>query len=497
MEEEKMKKQNAKRALVLSVLSLLLCCSMLVGTTFAWFTDSVASGNNVIASGNLDVELEYYNGTAWEKVDANTNVFKTDALWEPGYTEVVYLKVSNLGTLALKYKLGINVANETGSVNVNNEAFKLSDYIQVGIVKGLDETKRFATREEARGAQFEQDKLIKEGYVTESQLYPTNNIPTAGGNTTEYVAMVVYMPETVGNEANYKKGADVPKILLGLDLQATQVNYETDSFDSTYDIDAEYAANNNNPSSPTFFVSSAADLAAALEPNVSNDEAKIVLTQDIELAAGETWTPLTLAAYGGTVRNIVIDGQGHTIKGLNAPLIGHAYFGNTSIEIKNLTLSNANIEGAGFNGTGLGAFVGAADACDHVTFDNCHLIGSTITCNADITGVGGIIGFSSSPMTMKDCSVTNTTVTGNKQSAGAIIGHTNGGTITNAKVIGCTITGERVDKTGYVVGTVNGDTTITTSAECAGNTVFGTANSTAVYGRISGATLTLNGVTHQ
>ena len=179
-----MKKQNAKRALVLSVLSLLLCCSMLVGTTFAWFTDSVTSGNNVIASGNLDVELEYYNGTAWEKVDANTNVFKTDALWEPGYTEVVYLKVSNLGTLALKYKLGINVADETGSVNVNNEAFNLSDYIQVGIVKGLDETKRFATREEARGAQFEQDKLIKEGYVTVYIMSDARVMGTSGADAT-------------------------------------------------------------------------------------------------------------------------------------------------------------------------------------------------------------------------------------------------------------------------------------------------------------------------
>ena len=488
-------RKTTRRALVLSLLALLVCCSMLVGTTFAWFTDSVQSGTNRIVAGNLDVELEYWNGAKWEQVTTNTNVFKQNTFWEPGHTEIVYLKVSNLGTLALKYKLGINIASETDSVNVNDEAFKLSDYIQVGIIKGLDENNLFETREAARNAQFEQDELIKEGYVTESQLYPTNNVPTAGGNTAEYVAMVVYMPETVGNEANYKKGADEPTILLGLDLQATQVNYEADSFDSTYDIDAEYKANNNSPSSPTFFVGSAADLAAALTPTVSNDEVKIVLTQNIELAAGETWTPLTLAAYGGTVRNIVIDGQGHTIKGLNAPLIGHAYFGNTSIEIKDLTLTNAAIEGAGFNGTGLGAFVGAADSCDHVTIENCHLVDSTITCTADVTGVGGIIGFSSSPLTMTNCSVTNTTVAGSKDSVGALIGHTYAATITNAKVVGCTLTGEAANKTGYVVGTVNADTTITTSADCAGNTVFGVANSDKVYGRISGATLTLNGAT--
>ena len=54
-----MNKKNTKRALLTSVLSLTLCGSMLVGTTFAWFTDSVSSTNNVITAGNLDVELYY------------------------------------------------------------------------------------------------------------------------------------------------------------------------------------------------------------------------------------------------------------------------------------------------------------------------------------------------------------------------------------------------------------------------------------------------------
>ena len=85
------KKHSAKRALIASALSLLLCVSMLVGTTFAWFTDSVTSANNIIMAGNLDVELEYSTDMVnWTAVDANTNVFKEGALWEPGYTEVVY-----------------------------------------------------------------------------------------------------------------------------------------------------------------------------------------------------------------------------------------------------------------------------------------------------------------------------------------------------------------------------------------------------------------------
>ena len=91
----------------MSALSLLLCLSMLVGTTFAWFTDSVSSGKNRITAGNLDVELEYFvkGETAaedkWVTVQDATDLF-SDKLWEPGHTEVVYLKITNAGSLAMK-----------------------------------------------------------------------------------------------------------------------------------------------------------------------------------------------------------------------------------------------------------------------------------------------------------------------------------------------------------------------------------------------------------
>ena len=127
-------KMNSKRALLMSALSLLLCASMLIGTTFAWFTDSVTSTNNIITAGNLDVELYWSTDAAdWKAVDGDTNVF-TDQLWEPGHTEVVYLKVKNAGTLALKYNLGVNIYSETIGINVAGDVFKLSDYINFGVV---------------------------------------------------------------------------------------------------------------------------------------------------------------------------------------------------------------------------------------------------------------------------------------------------------------------------------------------------------------------------
>ncbi len=226
------KTKSTKRALLVSALSLLLCVSMLIGTTYAWFTDSVTSMNNIIKSGNLDVELEYYDGDSWEKVTATTNVFEQNTLWEPGHTEVVYLKVSNLGTLALKYNLGVNIVDEIESINVDNKALRLSDYIEFGAIDGVETP--YANREAARKAVTDA-KILSTGYTKAGEM--------EAGEAAEYVALVVYMPETVGNEANYKTGEVAPQITLGLNLMATQFTSEEDSFDNQYDAAAEYAAN--------------------------------------------------------------------------------------------------------------------------------------------------------------------------------------------------------------------------------------------------------------
>ncbi|MBQ8850745.1 MAG: hypothetical protein IJ011_10470, partial [Clostridia bacterium] len=82
-------KKSTKRALIASVISLLLCFTMLMGTTYAWFTDSVTSANNIITTGNLDVELYHTDKAATkEKVTSTTELFDDVELWEPG--AVVY-----------------------------------------------------------------------------------------------------------------------------------------------------------------------------------------------------------------------------------------------------------------------------------------------------------------------------------------------------------------------------------------------------------------------
>ena len=234
-------KKATKRALLTSVMALVMCVVMLVGTTFAWFTDTASTGVNKIQAGNLDIELAYKNAetvknsstdTKFEPVTKETNVFMKDALWEPGHVEYVVLKISNAGNLALKYKLGINIANEEGSTNVYDKPFNLSDYIKFAVLDG-DRTEGDFDRDTLVAAAGEGTELSK-GYTPEEK-----HLKTGEDNT---VTLVVWMPKSVGNEANYKVAEDItaPSIGLGINVVATQLTYENDSFNDQYDKDAEY-----------------------------------------------------------------------------------------------------------------------------------------------------------------------------------------------------------------------------------------------------------------
>ena len=113
------------------VLSIVLCTAMLVGSTFAWFTDSVTSGNNKIVAGTLKVGMEWANGTesletaSWK--DASQDAIFGADFWEPGYTAARHVRISNNGDLALKYEIRI-VAN--------GEVSDLADVIDVYYIKG-------------------------------------------------------------------------------------------------------------------------------------------------------------------------------------------------------------------------------------------------------------------------------------------------------------------------------------------------------------------------
>lgn len=226
-----MTNKSTKKALALSIISLVVCVSMLVGTTFAWFTDSVTSGQNTIVSGNLDVELYYAdkvtadaNGadtTNWQKVTSTTDIFGYN-LWEPGFTKVAYFKVVNEGSLALKYKLSADVYDEVVGKTEAGDDIVLSNYIKTALVD-VD-----ATRDEI---------LAMEGTNLRASFGMSAEHLTAGAS--KVVGMALWMPTTVGNEANHN-GTNVPSITFGINLIATQDTVESDSFGSDYDTEAVY-----------------------------------------------------------------------------------------------------------------------------------------------------------------------------------------------------------------------------------------------------------------
>ena len=230
-----MKAKTTRRALLMSVLSLLLCVSMLFGTTFAWFTDSVTSGRNTIQAGNLDVVLEYWDGDSYEEVTSTTKLFDDAALWEPGYTEVAYLKVSNAGSLALKYQLAVNVYSETDGKTKDGASITLSDYLQFKVIESDTDLADTYTRETAKNANATATKL--QTYNSNIKALDAKN-EAGDNNYYDYVALIIYMPESVTNEANHD-GVKVPSIQMGVNLLATQQTAESDSFDNQYDAGAE------------------------------------------------------------------------------------------------------------------------------------------------------------------------------------------------------------------------------------------------------------------
>ena len=226
---------KTKKALRGSLFALFLCIVLLIGTTFAWFTDTASTGVNKIQSGNLKVGFEYWNGEKY--VDAkNATLFSEDTLWEPGHTEVVYLKVSNKGNLALKYRLNtIDTFEYQYAQNSNGDAILLSKYLEIGIAEGKNaEVGTYATREDAAAAAAN-NMVSYDSYTKENTL-----LPAEGNNeSADYLAFVVRMPETVGNEANSVNG-NSPWIRFNLALTATQASHESDSFNNTYDEKVPY-----------------------------------------------------------------------------------------------------------------------------------------------------------------------------------------------------------------------------------------------------------------
>ena len=225
-------KRATKRALLTSVMALVMCVVMLVGTTFAWFTDTASTGVNKIQAGNLDVKLMYSTDMQrWTEATEQTKLFDDNALWEPGYTQVVYLKVVNAGNLALKYEAGFskNYTSNRGK-NVNGDWYRVDNYLKIGTA---ETTTKFENREDVWSAIAATEKTLSKDVML------TNGwITLEAGEESAPFAVAIYMPTSVGNEANASKNRPSKVTGLGIEVRATQATVENDSFGPDYDANA-------------------------------------------------------------------------------------------------------------------------------------------------------------------------------------------------------------------------------------------------------------------
>lgn len=227
-------KKTTKKSLAFSIVAMLLCLAMLVGTTFAWFTDSVTSDVNKIVAGNLDVEAT----VGGQSIQDIKTLFNDVTLWEPGAVAYENITVKNNGNLALMYKMSINFTNEN---TLNGKG--LSKALKVGVVKdgvgGERQDVIDAVTEWLPIADF-----IKSGVLKTKDAQDVYGVviywePTANDNDFN-----------VNNGKKADNGEDYLHIDLGINILATQYTYEEDSFDETYDAGAiselDFTDDNNN-----------------------------------------------------------------------------------------------------------------------------------------------------------------------------------------------------------------------------------------------------------
>lgn len=212
------KKRWRKAALALSACLFVLWWALGTGATLAWFSDH-DEVRNEFQIGLLNLDVSYKNDivTEYTPLEGSTEVFYDEALYEPGYTQVVYLKIENKGDVDFDYKLSVMVDKESEPTNVFGQKFRLSNYLRYGAVFAETEEElkeKVAERLKAR------EQATFQPLATWSEKSP---FIFESGETPHYAALIVYMPEEVGNVANYR-GVTQPRVELGITVFAQQAN---------------------------------------------------------------------------------------------------------------------------------------------------------------------------------------------------------------------------------------------------------------------------------
>ena len=211
---KKQPKVYKRIALAFSAVAIIVWALLGTGASLAWFTDTSVEVKNIFHKANFDlvVSLRQEDGT-YKELDGQTKVFSDEALYEPGYVQVVYLKVENRGDVTFNCRTAVSVTDYTTGINVYGLSFNLQDYLLFGLELGATEAdlnQKLANRELA----IEKADLPLSNYATD--------IATLDAGEEVYMALIVHMPKPVNNVANYMPGTDIPRVELGLIVSADQ-----------------------------------------------------------------------------------------------------------------------------------------------------------------------------------------------------------------------------------------------------------------------------------
>ena len=214
MKQREKKTPYKKIALALSLCVLIVWAILGTGASLAWFVDSSPELNNIFHFAEFDLEVSHrLTDGKWEEIDSQTKVFDDEALYEPGYVQVVYLKVENKGTVPFEFSTAVNVNGCIVATNVFGQKFMLQDYLKFGLTTAdtEDEMKNSIPDREAA---VEIADMPLHNYGTEIAVLDPGAI--------KYIALIVRMPEEIGNVSNYR-GDTVPKVELGVTVKADQI----------------------------------------------------------------------------------------------------------------------------------------------------------------------------------------------------------------------------------------------------------------------------------
>ncbi len=378
--------KNTKRALLASVMSLVLCVSMLIGSTFAWFTDTATTGVNNIVSGKLDIQLlddngDSLEGKSLEFIKADGAPANEAVLFEPGAKyALTNVKLYNAGNLHAKYQVVI--------FGISGDD-KLAEVLEVFV--------------DGQSVGMLDDLVANAGLIKEHHIAPKE---------TQSFGKIELMMQTTADNNYQNLSIDG----ISIHVLATQYTAEYDSNNNQYDAGAKYpelpidewdgtVGEVPSEENGVIAINTAEEFAAfADEVNDGNNYAgkTIELNKSIDLA-NNVWT--SIKDFAGT-----FDGQGYTISNMTANL-----FGTVSGTVKNLNVKNVNILNITKNGAN--GFIGTV--ANGGLVDNCKVSGVDIkwteAVNAKDTtdGFGGVIASVQAGATVQNCEFSDITVTSN------------------------------------------------------------------------------------